>query len=312
MAMENTAHFDGRRGSIVFPVVLIGVGVIFLLGNMGLVTIDIWFTLLRMWPLLLVAAGLDLLIGRRSLLGSLLVVVVLLAGLGAAIFLSLGTQPAGQGLSTEQIRQPVGNAAMAVIEIAPAVSELRIAASDEGASLVEGRVALGEREKVATDSRQSGSTVYYTLRSTGSTSWVPGWAGQADLRNRIWDLRLTRDIPIDLKLKTGVGLSNVDLTGLQVTRLSVESGVGQTTVTLPRRGELRVDIQGGVGELIVNVPEGMAARLTAERGLGALDMKGNFRQNNDRYTSPNYDTATDRVDLRISSGIGRILVQEVR
>ena len=58
---------------------LIGLSLTFLLRNLGLVDMDIWLALLRLWPILLIAVGLDILIGRRSLSGSLLVAAITVA-----------------------------------------------------------------------------------------------------------------------------------------------------------------------------------------------------------------------------------------
>jgi hypothetical protein len=61
---------DDRRRSLVGPVILIGLGVVFLLNNLGVLAWSVWEVILRLWPILLVAAGLDLLLGRRSIWGS--------------------------------------------------------------------------------------------------------------------------------------------------------------------------------------------------------------------------------------------------
>ncbi len=44
----------------------IGVGVVWLLGNLGVLTTSSLVVLVRLWPLLLILIGLDLLFGRWS------------------------------------------------------------------------------------------------------------------------------------------------------------------------------------------------------------------------------------------------------
>ena len=56
-----------RREGAVGAVLAIGIGTIFLLGNFGYLPASGWMLLLRYWPVLLIAGGLDILIGRRSL-----------------------------------------------------------------------------------------------------------------------------------------------------------------------------------------------------------------------------------------------------
>ena len=67
-----------RRGSLVGPLILIGLGVVFLLNNLGILSWSVWEVIFRLWPILLVAIGLDLLVGRRSTLGSLLALALTL------------------------------------------------------------------------------------------------------------------------------------------------------------------------------------------------------------------------------------------
>ena len=72
-----------RRGSLVGPLILIGLGVVFLLNNLGALDWNVWEVIFSLWPVLLIAAGLDVLFGRRSGWGalvSLMLIVALLAG----------------------------------------------------------------------------------------------------------------------------------------------------------------------------------------------------------------------------------------
>src|SRR3990172_5801485 len=100
------------RSSLVGPVILIGFGVILLLNNLGLLSWTIWDTLFRLWPVILIAIGLDILIGRRSLWGSLLSAALVLAILGGAIWLFASRPAGGEGVTTEQIRPAMGDPAL--------------------------------------------------------------------------------------------------------------------------------------------------------------------------------------------------------
>ena len=66
----NTSY---RRGPDLFwPIILIGAGIIFLLSNLGVITGNPWPILWNLWPVLLIVIGLDILFGRRSMLGGLI------------------------------------------------------------------------------------------------------------------------------------------------------------------------------------------------------------------------------------------------
>jgi len=55
--------FINRHGFL-WPILLTGLGVIFLLSNFNIIQMSIWSAVSRLWPVLLIALGLNLLIGR--------------------------------------------------------------------------------------------------------------------------------------------------------------------------------------------------------------------------------------------------------
>lgn len=95
-------------------------------------------------------------------------------------------------------------------------------------------------------------------------------AQRDDLR---WDLRLSPDVPLALKLDGGVGRSHIDLSGLKLKSFDFESGVGESTITLPTSDTAyTVDIEGGVGRSTINLPVDTTAHLNVEMGVGAIEM----------------------------------------
>lgn len=67
-----------RRSGLVWPIVLILVGVVFLLKNLGFIDSLAWDSIWKLWPLIFVAVGLDGLIRRREVAGP--VIMFALAG----------------------------------------------------------------------------------------------------------------------------------------------------------------------------------------------------------------------------------------
>jgi hypothetical protein len=294
-----------KKGGLFGPILLIFVGILFLLNNFGLVSWDIWFQLLRLWPILLVGAGLDLLIGRKSMLGSLVVAVIIVALLGGGLWL-IASRPT-TGAMVKEVSQSLEGATLADVEIGFGVGTLRIEALPESGELVEGTLDLSDGEKVDQDFYVKDDTAHWTLKSEGSFSF--GFSGDWH-QDRTWDLKLNRDVPMELSVRTGVGVSTLDLKRFNLTDLDISHGVGKTTVVLPDQGQLKADVSGGVGEVIIEIPEDMAARLRISTGLGGKQVPGNYRRTDDEYVSPGYDSAENRVQLNVSGGVGKITVRE--
>src|SRR4030081_150733 len=54
-----------RRGGVVGPLILIFLGGVFLLQNTGYLPPNFWFNLWRLWPVILVLVGIELLLANR-------------------------------------------------------------------------------------------------------------------------------------------------------------------------------------------------------------------------------------------------------
>lgn len=126
-----------------------------------------------------------------------------------------------------------------------------------------------------------------------------------------WNLGLAPQLPIMLKLDTGVGSSKLDLNGLYVTSLDLDTGVGGTEVVMPSHaGTVTAKLSGGVGGLTIYIPQGIPARIRSSSGIGgvAINQTRFARVSDELYESADYGTATDRIDLHVDAGIGGITI----
>jgi N-terminal domain of toast_rack, DUF2154 len=122
-----------------------------------------------------------------------------------------------------------------------------------------------------------------------------------------WDLRLGRQIPIDLRVRFGAGEAQLDLGSLDLRNVEVEMGVGKMQMDL--RGEpthdYDVHINGGVGEATVRLPVKAGVYATAAGGIGEIQVRG-MHKIGDHWVNEAYDTAKVKVRVDVKGGIGRI------
>ena len=122
-----------------------------------------------------------------------------------------------------------------------------------------------------------------------------------------WDVRLGRQIPIDLRVHFGAGEAQLDLGSLDLRNVNVEMGVGKMQMDL--RGDpthdYSVRIQGGVGEATVHLPSKAGVFATAKGGIGEVSVRG-LRKVQDHWVNDAYETAAVKVRVDVQGGIGRI------
>jgi hypothetical protein len=299
------------RGGLVWPVILIGAGVVFLLNNLGLLSWNVWGTLFRLWPVLLIAIGLDILFGRKSIIGSLIVALLLVMVLGVAI--SIGAPNwdfSGVGAvdRTETINVELKDASRADVEIDFGTGSLQLAALPaDSQTLVKGSADLSRTERLQVDQSSSGGTARVTVRS--SHDQLP-LTNSVNDRKR-WELDLNRNVPLNLRVDLGVGTSTLDLSQLQLAELQVDGGVAEATTKLPAVGRFDVKINGGIGQMTIIIPQGLAVHLQVDGGIGNVNVTGNFDRNGQEYTSPNFNSAANRANITVDGGIGQIVVRQV-
>jgi hypothetical protein len=295
-----------KNVSVLGPVLLIAIGCVLLLNTLGILEWSVWWQIFRLWPVLLIAAGLDLLIGRRSVWGSLLVTVLVLGLLVGVIWLGASGR-VGSPLPAQEIQQPLGAATQAEVHIDPGVAVLRVEALPESANLVEGVVRLGRGETVDDSYSMQGGKATYELQAQGQV-WVPFTGGWDD--RRVWELGISPGPTLGLHTSLGMGQLLLDLTGLTLGDLEVDMGLGQTEVTLPAEGSFQGSIEGAIGLTVIIIPEGVAARIQVDTGLAGRELPDDYRQQGDGvYVSADYAEAQNRVDLQVSQAMGLLRIQ---
>ena len=125
-----------------------------------------------------------------------------------------------------------------------------------------------------------------------------------------WEVQLNNDVPLRLKVEAGASQTDLDLTDLKVTELKLSTGASSTTVTLPAHAGLtNAKIEAGAAAVKLHVPGGVAARIRAKGGLASIDIdETRFPRTGDEYRSPDFDTAANRVEMRIETGVGSVRV----
>jgi hypothetical protein len=297
------------RGSLVWPLVLIGIGVLFLLSNLGIVDWEIWPTLLRLWPLLLVAVGLDLLLGRRSGIWAGITIVIVMAMFAGGIWLVQTTTSVWTGeLITEEIVQELGEAEYAEVYINMGVGVLEIDSLKSESLLISGTVEIAEDEEIIQEFDINRDTAGYTL-STRGQEYYPSWLiNQHWDGDKNWKLSINDAVPVDLKLNCGVGVADVDVSGLILRSLVLDNGVGETDVYLPATGQYTVRIDAGVGQITVHIPAGLAVQMNLDTGLGNTSISGDFIHRNGLYTTEGFEEAENYAEVSIDGGVGEIVI----
>lgn len=293
----------GRRRGIVGPLLLILLGTALLLDNLGIWSLD-WGDIWRLWPLLLVLAGLQVVFGR-STWGGLVSLLVVVAIIGGVLWLS-PAQDRGH-VAEEVITHPAMGISSAMVRADLGIGTLHVSVLEGSEQAFELLARYDRDQMVLThDVQIEDGAARVRL---GTTSRRPGWSPLGRSVESEWHLLLNPDIPTQLNVSTGVSSAHLALDRLALTRATVNAGVGAITLLLPEAGRYEVSVDGGVGTLRIDVPEAMEARVRVDPGLGALDVAPRFRQEGPYYVTAGYDGADHRAEIDVDGGVGSITIR---
>lgn len=122
-----------------------------------------------------------------------------------------------------------------------------------------------------------------------------------------WDIRLTREVPIEMNVNLGAGEAKLDLGSLALRKVDVEMGVGEVQMDLrgKPKSDYSVRIRGGVGEATVRLPSDVGIYAEARGGIGDITVRG-LRQDGQRYYNDAYRKSPVTVRLDVEGGVGSI------
>ncbi len=309
------------RPSLFWPLVLIGGGTLLLLSNMGYLPWQSWNVLWRLWPLLLVALGVDLLIGRRSLVGAIISALVILALVGGAIAAALfarnipmlaeWAQPAEW--TTDHVGFPRAGVERAEVYIDwTSVPGYLNALPEDSPNLIEAEITY--RGQLVFDVDMHRDTADVRLGSRLAMPWF-GPVGVADRGDRLWDVRLSPNVDLELTLDAGSGPCELDLTGLEISSLLVDAGSGPIDLVLPTDSTFEAEIDAGSGPVKIVLPPDVGTRVELDSGSGPFDADVRFRlvrgsrRGDGVWETHDFATAKQTITMKIDQGSGPVTIR---
>lgn len=293
-------------GVPIWGILLLFLGVVFLLQTLDVFPWGLWATLWRFWPVLIIMIGLGILLRRYNLwLVSLLILAILGACLGIAIWQYGPFPPAG--IVTTSYSEPLADIERAQIEVDFTAGSITIGSLPPGSpNFVEADSEVRNRDgSMNLDFyRQNGEArLYLSTERANRRFW-----GEDGIR---WEVRLARNIPLIINIKSAASNMELDLSQLKVTELRLDVDVGNYTVKMPSSaGTTRAYIKADVANIELTIPDGVAAKIRVDTDLSTFGVdESRFSKQGDYYISDHFDTAQNRIYLEIDSDVGRVQVK---
>ncbi len=313
--MDATRHPHRYAPTVVFPFLLIGLGIVALLVNAGTITWDSLGRIAGLWPILLVVIGLELIVSRTlpaviALATNIgISAVALLAAIGLMIsggsFGIAGWWPAAPGQTISR-SAPVLDLQQATLNVSYGAARLNIHAAALGNDLYQAHITYAGNPAPSVRVDRSTSTVYVDRGNRGPFQVLPGGTHEQV------DLVINNKIAWAITLNTGASQQTIDLRGLTLNSLRVNGGASSMEIDLPDpAGSMPVDINAGAMSLRLVAPNGAAARVNVSGGFSSLVCDGQSVSGfgHQTWESANYSAATNRIDVQFSGGASSVRLE---
>jgi hypothetical protein len=299
---------ERRRPRVVWPVILITVGALWLLSTTGTIEVD-WWRFLRLWPVVLILWGIEVLLGGRSFLANLLVAILALAVAGGAAFYVVSDVPfrRGEGVGVDRFSEPLNSIDQAQLDVNMPAGNLVLESVGDAEDLVRGELDLAGRQQPIwrfekTDGRAEMALAYED--GSWARAFVPG-------ESETWTLQLSPEAEVSLTAQLGAGQLEIDLVGLDISDLEIQNAVGQSVVTMPGEGNVEGTVRNVIGQLVIEIPRTMAARIRVNRALTSVQVPARFSEVQDGlYETEGWESSEQRVDLTVEVVIGQVTVRD--
>jgi hypothetical protein len=296
-----------RNRGLLFPLVLIAIGIIVLLANTGVLSPQSLERLGDLWPLLLVILGLQLILNhtlprqQATLVGVGATAVIVVAAVAYAALAPAASFATQRFDSSERL----GGLSAASLDINYGAASIDVKAGSLGDSLYQAHIdyPAGENPPTISLDRETGS---FQIHESSTFSPFHLFGGN----RRHVQVTLTDQVPWSIHLGGGAANLHLDLSHAQLSKLEISGGVNRLDAQLPSpKGTVLIAVSGGANNVTMVAPAHVQWRVAVSGGVNAVTINGATTGNlggDFQQQSPEYGSATDRFDLEIGGGASHI------
>jgi hypothetical protein len=290
-------------------VIFICCGIVLLLNTLDYVSWSVWFKILSLWPVLLIAIGIEL-IFRKTFLSFLTIlspILLILAILGPVYF-SYGEWTRGVRLAknyewTQPFNEEIKKAKVTV-EFKAGELELK----SDTLNLVKANLDYWNK-KPECDFFFSDLDSTVRIRIKGGkkewSDWV--WKGW---RRHEWNIRLNHKIPLELELRSKASDADLDLSDLKVDDLSLILKASDLRVKFGKKEFVKCKFDSDASHIRILIPEESGIKIESEANLTSTEFSGDLSiyHEDNTYQSENFESAPYKIDLFLEGSVSKLEV----
>lgn len=305
-----------NHGRLYSGFVIMTIGILLLLGNLGIISWSILSGLSQIWPLIIVAVGLNMFFNNHILVKMFTFTALIVALVAAGMIYPPSDDwdfnfrfdgfnhdsAALRSITKEYQMEP--NISSGELNLKLSAGSLNISGLED--NLLRGQFpsSYDTENAVTTD---GGTRKIFNF--DGGPFTLSGGANS----NRNWEYRyeLNNSIPWDVRIDAGATEANLDFRDIILRNLELNSGAGDIDIKIgkvERKAIIVADVKAS--DFKVTIPKEMGYKAVIEGALHDVSIDDDaYVKNGNVYTSENYSTAAQKVDLNLDVAVGDIQIE---
>jgi len=273
-------------------IILIGIGI--LLVNFNVLSIDMFWGISHLWPLIFIVIGLSILFKSIRYMGTILW-LLFLGVVVAYSFVNMDQKGSADQATYEQAYDHQVDSKLSM-DLKTGLLKVDAGPSDK----VIYKVPKDYTSPVEVESTEEAFNITIKEKSKDAFFYM---------KNKAYDVSLPSKSSWYMDVNAGVGEVELKLEDLRVTGMTLDAGIGNCKIYLGEdvQGEYKVDM--GIGNITFYIPETVGVKVYYDLGIGKASMPDNYSKGKGTYTSDNYETADKTIIIRVDSGIGNFKIK---
>ena len=280
---------------LVSGTILIILGILFLLANLGYISFDMLFGIFDLWPLLFVIAGINIIFNKKP-------IIVLITWIMFFIILILyGTFYGGINTDIDFSTRFTKPAETSYGELNLDIGAAKINVDSEKDNLLEVN-ARGIKLDYDDIYKNNNETAIFNFANKNYNPII------FSTKSNNYNFGLNENVIWDLDLNLGAISGTLNLENIATESVALNMGAGNLNIVLGNkydRSNIRID--SGASNINIIVPKDAGVKINLDSSLSKINIDDlNLIRLGDYYVSPDYEKKDVMLEFHISMGVGRV------
>lgn len=304
-----------KVSSVRWGMILLGIGLFFLAINLGYLSHHVWWSLIRLWPVFIIAIGIEMIFrgGGLRFLAFLSPLIIAGAFIYAAAsdnhysdfnwYYSFDSDDYDYSRDSKRFEFEREDS-LKSLQVNFDFTAGQIWVGPTSRSLFSGDFEYW-RESPSCKMERDASAAKIFIKSQENYHW------------RFWNKKHSNNdarvfigdyLPVDIRLKSAAASVDMDLADMIVDNVKIDAGASDVSLKLGcRSSNIKVKVDSGASKVNISVPYDMGIRLDIDAVISPTHFRGiSLKKVSGGYESDNYSTASCKADINLDSGVSSI------